>query len=175
MASIVVLVAALALLPGSAAADTFFMASLDGGQEVPPNVSTGTGTATVDLNNAGNSISVTLDWQDLLFGAAAATINQGMPSATGPILFNLALGNGAGTTTGSIDPSPQTFSLTSAQMNALKGGMLYIEVDSSSFPAGEIRGQILAIVPEPGSMTLAATAIALGLGGFGWRSRMRRK
>jgi hypothetical protein len=88
MAPIVVLVAALAVLPGSAIADAFFMANLDGGQEVPPNVSPGSGTAAVDLTTAGNPISVTLDWQDLLAGATAATINQDLPGTTGPVLFS---------------------------------------------------------------------------------------
>jgi hypothetical protein len=60
-------------------------------------------------------------------------------------------------------------------MNALKGGMLYIEVDSSLFPAGEIRSQILTVVSEPSSLPLAATAIVLDLGEFGWRFRMHRK
>jgi CHRD domain len=173
MGSIFVLLAALVILTGSAPADTIFTASLDGTQEVPPNVSPGTGTAVVDLNDAMDSISVTLDWQNLLAGATSATISDAPPGSTGPVVFSLALGSGAGTTTGSIDPSPQSFSITAAQVADLQAGNFYVEVATSLVPAGEIRGQLSA-VPEPGSLGLAGTAIALGLVGYGWRSRARR-
>jgi CHRD domain len=171
--SIIVLVAALVVLPGPAFADTIFTASLDGTQEVPLNPSPGTGLGVVDLNATMDSISVTLDWQNLLAGATSATISDAPPGSTGPIVFTLALGSGAGTTTGSIDPSPQTFSITAAEVADLQAGLFYMEVASSQYPAGEIRGQLSA-VPEPGSLVLAGTAMALGLVGHAWRSRSPR-
>jgi hypothetical protein len=163
----------LALVPASSRADSVFVGHLDGAQETPPNPSPGTGLAVVDLNNAMDSISVTLDWQDLLAGATAASIHEGAPGVAGPIVFSLMVGSGAGTTTGSIDPSPQTFAITATEVADLQAGLFYVEVDTSLYPAGEIRGQLSA-VPEPGSLALAGTAIALGLVGYGWRARARR-
>jgi hypothetical protein len=168
-----VIVTALALLPGGARASTVFVAHLDGAQEVPHNVSTGTGTAVVTLNDAMTQISVTLNWQDLLAGATAADIHKGAPGTTGPILFSLALGSGAGTTTGSIDPTPQTFAITPAQVADLKADLDYVEVSTSSIPAGEIRGQ-LALVPEPSSLVPGGVAAVVGILGYGWRLRARR-
>jgi MYXO-CTERM domain-containing protein len=159
------------LLPGLARGGTIFTASLDGTQEVPPNPSPGTGMGVVDLNNAMDSISVTLDWQDLLAGATSATINEAPPGSTGPIIFSLALGSGAGTTSGSIDPSPQVFSITPAEVTALQAGDLYVEVATSQFPAGEIRGQLSA-VPEPSTLVPAAIAGLAGLGAL-WHRRRR--
>jgi hypothetical protein len=168
------IVVALTLVAGTAPAGTVFTASLDGTQQTPPNVSPATGMAVVELNSAMDSVSVTLDWQGLLAGATSASIHEGAPGAAGPTVFSLALGDGAGTTTGSIDPSPQTFSITPTEVMELQAGHLYVEVSSSLFPAGEIRGQLTA-VPEPAGLTLAFTAIAVGLAGYGWRRRSRRR
>jgi hypothetical protein len=161
-----VLVATLVLLPGSSRAGMTFVASLNGAQEVPPNASLGTGTAVVKLTGPVNmqEISVTLNWQNLLAGATAADIHEGAPGMTGPILFSLALGSGAGTTTGMI--APQTFDIDAAEVAQLQAGLLYVEVSTSQFPAGEIRGQL---VPEPSSVVLAGTALVLSLPGYGWR------
>jgi hypothetical protein len=168
-----VVAAALTLVASSAPAGTVLVATLNGGHEVPPNVSPGLGEAEVVLNAAKDSISVTLDWQGLLAGATSAAIHDGAPGETGLIEFALQMGNGAGTTVGSIDPSPQVFSITSGQVADLQAGRMYVEVTSSVFPAGEIRGQVYA-VPEPGTLVLAGTAIAIGLVAFGWRRRARR-
>ena len=95
------------------------------------------------------------------------------PGMAGPTVFTLALGNGAGTTSGSIDPSPQTFAITAAQVADLKSGKLYVEVATSLFPAGEIRGQFVA-VPEPGSLTLIGMAMSLGVAAGGRACRSRK-
>jgi hypothetical protein len=172
MTSRLVILAALALLAGSARAGMVFEADLDGTQEVPPNVSPGYGTAIVTLD--GDMISVTLTWNSLLAGATAADIHTAPAGSNGPTVFSLALGNGAGTTDGSIDPTPQTFAITAAQVTDLMNGNDYVNVHTSLFPAGEIRGQlVLASVPEPSSLTLAGSGILFALLGYGWRRPAR--
>jgi hypothetical protein len=156
------LVAALGLLPSSVCAGSLFVANLDGTQEVPPTPTTGFGSATLTLNDAMTQIAVTLDWNSLLAGVTEADIDTAPPGATGPIVFSLALGSGAGTPDGSIDPSPQIFAITPAQVAELVAGNDYVNVETSVFPTGEIRGQFL-MVPEPSSLVLATTALALGL------------
>src|SRR5262249_23711734 len=150
-------VALVALLPGSARGGSIFIAHLNGAQETPPNVSPGSGVGTVTLNDAMTQITVTLDWQDLLAGATAAQIHQAPPGRAGPIVFPLAMGTGAGTIDGSIDPTSQTFAITPAQVADLKVGLDYIDIQTSVFPAGEIRGQLIASVAEPASLVSAAT------------------
>jgi hypothetical protein len=163
------LITALVLLPSSSRAGIIFVASLDGTQQVPQVPTPGFGFATVTLNDAMDQISVTLEWHDLLAGVTAADIDTAPPGTPGgPIVFSLELGSGAATTDGSIDPSPQPFAITPAQVMDLKAGLDYVNVSTSEFPTGEIRGQ-LAAVPEPSSLLLTRSGILLALLGYGWK------
>ena len=62
----------------------------------------------------------------------------------------------------------QTFAITPTQVGYLFDGYLYMNVHTSVFPGGEIRGQLLS-VPEP------STAALLGLGLGAVVPVMRRK
>ena len=53
------------------------------------------------------------------------------------------------------------FTLTPDQVAQVKSGLSYINLHTSTFPGGEIRGQIAA-VPEPGTLSL----MSLGLVGL---------
>jgi hypothetical protein len=49
----------------------------------------------------------------------------------------------------------------------MQSGSTYVNIHSSAFPGGEIRGQIVA-VPEPGTMALGALGL-LAVVGAAWR------
>lgn len=135
------MVAGLAGGAGSAAAaptSTTFTATLSGAQEVPPNASTATGSATVVLNDAQTMITVSVSFSGLTTNATGAHIHEGAPGVAGPIVF--ALTGVPETTSGSV--SGQTFSITPAQVDQLEAGNYYVNVHSSTFPGGEIRGQL---------------------------------
>jgi hypothetical protein len=51
----------------------------------------------------------------------------------------------------------QSFSITAAQVGQFDAGQMYMNVHTSIFPGGEIRGQLI-LTPEPGSFTLMAVA-----------------
>jgi hypothetical protein len=51
----------------------------------------------------------------------------------------------------------------------LFSGYLYMNVHDSTFPGGEIRGQLL-LVPEPSTVAL----LALGVGGIALQAHRRR-
>ena len=65
-----------------------------------------------------------------------AHIHQGGPSDNGPILYSLSVD---GTVAGSVRG---TFQLTDAQVKALEGGDLYVQIHSELHKPGEMRAQL---------------------------------
>jgi hypothetical protein len=150
-----IILAALAVLttPGAKAA-MIFTATLTGAQEVPSNASPGSGFGMVLLNDAQTQITVDLSWSGLTAPATAAHIHDGAPGIVGPVLFNFTGVPGA--TSGAIPE--QSFAITAGQVAQLQAGHFYMDVHTSNFEGGEIRGQV-TLTPEPASVWL----IGLGL------------
>lgn len=180
----------LLLIAGSAGAQNF-VATLNGAQANAGmgTGSTATGTASMTLNPALGSLSYTItlvgldldgaqtpmdatdDVTALHFHAAPAGVN-------GPVVFGLISPNHdaddlvinpvAGTLTGSwenTDVNP-----LSAQLANLNSAGLYLNVHTTTFPGGEIRGQVLGgpptVVPtlgQVGLLILILLAAAAGL------------
>jgi len=108
-----------------------FTANLNGAQETPPNNSTASGSATLLLSPDEQTARVTLNFSGLTSAETAAHIHVGAPGSPGPILFPLPNGS---FTDFLISPS-------ATDVQSLKNGQLYINVHSSTFLNGEIRGQ----------------------------------
>ncbi len=109
-----------------------FVASLNGAQEVPASNSTSSGTATVLLSPDEQTARVSLNFSGLSSAQTDAHIHG--PAAigvNGSVLFPLTSGN----------QTDFLISLTPANVQNLKDGLLYINVHSNNFPNGEIRGQ----------------------------------
>ncbi|MBI4916740.1 MAG: CHRD domain-containing protein [Acidobacteria bacterium] len=130
-------VAVLLLVAGPAMAELGYSAGLTGGQEVPPVATTATGTGFVVLDQVGSTITVLLAYSGLTTAATAGHIHRGAAGVNGPVVFNLAP---PAVTTGAI--VPVTFAVTPADIADLLAGNFYFNVHSSTFPGGEIRGQI---------------------------------
>lgn len=129
-------VLALVLGAGVASAQTF-TATLDGLQEVPPNASPATGSATLVLD-AAMMLNVSCTFSGLLAPVAASHIHAPAPP-----------GVNAGVRFSLIPPAPPVSPinltvgpLTAAQAADLVNGLSYINIHTSQFPGGEIRGQI---------------------------------
>ena len=154
------LVVGIAFAAGTASAQTTFQAFLSGLGEVPPNASPATGFGTVVLNAVQTQITVNESWFGLVGGPATFShIHTGPAGATGPVTFTFS---GVPSATSGAIPQ-QVFSITAAQVTTLFAGGMYMNVHTSTFPGGEIRGQ-LAVVPEPGSLALmGAGSLALAL------------
>ena len=168
MKKIIVCLALAATLPaGLVSAQSTFEAFLSGLGENPPNGSPGTGFGTVVLNAAQTQITVDESWSGLLATASASHIHgPGGVGTNAPVLFPFT---GVPAATAGAIPE-QVFSITAAQVTMLFQGFLYMNVHTSVFPGGEIRGQLL-LVPEPSSIAL------LGLGGIpiAWRLWRKRR
>lgn len=182
---------ALALSAPALALTTVYTTTLSGAAESPPNASLGTGTATVTIDDVAKTFRLQTSFSGLTGNVTNAhihcctgTANTGtaIPATRTPTL----LGFPAGLTHGVFD---QTYDMTlagswnaafvtaqggttaqafTAFVSGLDAGKAYLNIHSTSFSGGEIRG-FLAPVPEPASM-------ALMLGGLGllvWTTRRR--
>jgi CHRD domain len=113
-----------------------FGGPMTGAQETPPNASTGTGHATVQLQPNG-----TLTYSVVVAGMTgpptAAHIHMGAIGIAGPVIIPLSGGPAVYTGTSGV--------LTTTQINDLRNGLYYANVHTAVFPNGELRGQLLAL------------------------------
>ncbi|MEK6375857.1 MAG: CHRD domain-containing protein [Acidobacteriota bacterium] len=131
----------LALISGSV---INYAAELKGSNEVPPNSSTAFGSAFVSFDTVAN----TLTWEVTTSGIASPTlahIHPGVAGVNGSPLITFASGASqitGGRTKGTISIA----SLTPTQLNDLINSPqnFYVNVHSTAFGGGEIRGQLTA-------------------------------
>jgi len=157
------IVLCLALVLGStltARADLWqFNVNLDGLQEVPPNASPGTGFGTAFFNDVSGSMTISGTFSGLLANTTAAHLHGFAPAGTNAgVLFALTIDTA---TSGTFSGSG---TITAPNIANTLNGMTYINIHTSTFPGGEIRGQMINpfMVPEPGSLGLLSLA-GLGL------------
>ena len=110
-------------------------ATLDGKSEVPPNASTGTGTADIDYDAATRKLSWKLTYSGLSGPATAAHFH-------GPAEPGKNAGVAVAIPGATSSPAEGSAVLSDAQAADLTAGMYYINVHTAANPAGEIRGQV---------------------------------
>ena len=96
----------------------------------------GHGSASVSL--AGAKLTVSGTFEGLLGPATAAQLRRGLATGVrGPVLFELNMTKAAsGTISGS-------FELTPEQIDSLRKGRLYVQIDSEKAPDGNLWGWLL--------------------------------
>jgi hypothetical protein len=120
--------------PSTAVTTATFSSNLDSKSETPPNTSPASGLGSVVAESATKMMTATVATKDIV--GTAAHIHEGAVGVAGPIVFPLTE-----TTAGSGKWGISKV-LTDAELATLKAGGYYFNVHSTTFPSGEIRGQI---------------------------------
>ena len=153
----------------SQGATIMFSIFLDGVQETPANASPGTGTGSLSLDDATGDYTTAGTFSALIFTTTLAHIHGPAAIGDGPAGIIDPLTVDIGVTSGTFSGAG-TFS--AAEMADLLGNLYYVNIHTTSFPGGEIRGQILKI-PEPASVVLLGCG-ALVVVAAAWRRRRSR-
>jgi hypothetical protein len=137
-----------------------FAATISGAQEVPPTPSPATGSAMVTLDTDTNLLSwnITFTAESLLGTTTASHFHGPAPAGmNAPVIVNINLTPGFG--------SPQIGMATISEEHEafFLAGLTYINIHTTAFPGGEIRGQVLQ-VPEPSGLLLMSAGLGLVLG-----------
>ena len=137
--AVVSLISILALPVSVAAGGRPFVTSLSGAAEVPgPGDPDGSGTAWITLNNGQAEVCWTIFVEDITLPALAAHIHVGTASVAGPVVVGLSAPGADGWTSGCISGVDQEL-IKAIQQNP---SAYYVNVHTSDFPAGALRGQL---------------------------------
>lgn len=179
-----------AALPASAAHLRYFTSSLDGAQQVPPNMSASTGGARLTVDTTAEALSfslgvngISLDnlWDDLVASPVGPIhLHNNTLGNNGPVIVPFAFNMDDYTaTTSGFNLSVTDFSYADAIatsgsslsfddfLTALNDDAIYINVHTDTFNGGEIRGQVAAVPLPAGAFLL--------FGGLAGLAAMRRK
>lgn len=125
------------LFAGAAVADIVTMtAYLNGANEVPEVDTTASGFATLTLDTENGTLAAIplhLEFTGLSSTQTAAHIHQAPAGSNGGVIIPLATGS----------PVDTTIALGLAQYAALVAEGLYVNIHSTTFPGGEIRGNFI--------------------------------
>jgi hypothetical protein len=160
-----------------------YTANLSGAVESPPNASAGTGTATVTIDDVANTMLVEVSFSGLSGTTTASHIHAatatpltgtaGVATQT-PTFSGFPLGATSGTYSNLFDLlTASTYNSSfvtanggtaagaeSALLSAIASGKAYLNIHTSAFPGGEIRGFLVA-VPEPASWAMMLFGFAV--------------
>lgn len=176
----IALATALAVPMAAQALVHVFEANLDGLQEVPPVASPGVGVATLVFDDVANTFTLSMGGGGLSAGITLAHIHRAAAGVAGPAIVTLHTQPGfvgLGMTFFALNMDSTPFPVGAGDVNktAVLAGDTYINVHTSTFPGGEIRGQLMSeliAVPIPEPETYALMLAGLGL--VGWVASRRR-
>jgi hypothetical protein len=97
----------------------------------------GSGTATISINRGQGEICWTIDVEDITLPAIAAHIHVGASTTTGPVVVTLTPPDEEGTSSGCT-----TVDRELAKAIAKNPDAYYVNVHTTDFPAGALRGQL---------------------------------
>jgi hypothetical protein len=132
----------------------FLGAVLDGGQEVPSNASPGTGRAWFLVDTAANTINYRIEFSNLTSAETMAHIHgYAPPGMNGGVVHNLGVGN----------PKTGVWNYPAADEANILAGLAYVNIHTTMFTGGEIRGQMKVLCTDPMIYCTAKPGLACGL------------
>ena len=138
--------------------------TISASQEVPTNSSQGTGSILGTFDDATN----VLTWNITFSGLSGPATGMHFHGSSAPGV-NAGVQVNIGAISGLTSPSAGSTTITPTQAAGLLSDLWYVNIHSSTFPGGEIRGQVqTAAIPEPTSAAL------LGMAALGLMRRRRR-
>ena len=132
---------------------------MGGAEEVPnPGDPDGMGTSTVTLNSDTGQASFTINVSNITLPAAAAHIHEGARGVAGGVVVPLTApdANGTATGTAAVDAA-----LMQRMMDNPAG--FYVNVHTTDFPGGAVRGQLAAAGGAGAPATMPATGASDGV------------
>ena len=172
----------------SLASAATFSVTLTGPGESPPNASPGTGTAVVSLDTVAHRLSVSVSFSGLTTPTTMSHIHccvappgtAGVATTT-PSFVGFPLGVTSGTFTTTLDTT-QASSWNPAYITAnggtpltaetalaagMNAGQAYLNIHTTAFPAGEIRGFLSQLpIPTLSNWSLVLVAAFVAIAGF---------
>jgi hypothetical protein len=112
--------------------------SLTGSQEVPAVTTSATGTLTGTYDRSTKVLNYSITFSGLT--PTIGHFHIGAPGAMGPVTLPFAFNNSA--KTGFVSPITGSATLTSDQVTALLGNMLYANLHTTANNGGEIRADV---------------------------------
>jgi len=159
----------LILQAAAQASEQKFNAKLSGKEEVPPNGSPSTGIAWVKITDDKIQYKVNVTDMDKI---NAAHIHLAEAGKNGPVILTLFKGGpteqvngtvGEANVTGSNLEGPMKGKSVTDLVAAIKNGTTYVNVHTTDFPDGEIRGQLMDL-RAAANMTASASQNATDVG-----------
>lgn len=152
--AVTILILGVAAGPTAIFAQQKFTAKLSGNNEVPPVTTAGSGMATFQLSGDGKSLDYQLNLTKMN-SVMGAHIHSGKQGQNGPVIAGLFNPNMSEPPTGTINGLLKKGTLTSADLsgsmagkqisnlvNMIKSGEAYVNIHTTKYQNGEIRGQI---------------------------------
>lgn len=141
--------------------------TIDGFQETPPTGSTATGTGTATLDTTTNEFSWNIQFSGLSSAQTAAHFHgPADPCGSAGVQIALPLGS----------PISGSMTLSAQQAADVLAGLWYVNIHSTNFPGGEIRGRVVPTaladpIPAPipaGDLHVELETVASGLTAPNW-------
>jgi hypothetical protein len=129
--------AAAGRLAGSSTGGVALTAALLGQNEVPPADPDGSGTAAVTLNSGQGVVCFEISASNIALPATGAHIHQGEAGVNGPIVVALTPPDESGTSSGCVDADRGLIKDIRKDPTGY-----YVNVHTTEFPSGAIRGQL---------------------------------